>query len=200
MKKLTEFLKPNVLIIFGALLFVYYLNFLSYDGAGLALGISAIVISAFYLFAGIFLVVAGNKPSQSVQKTFHLLSVVLFAAFMFVDFLLTTINATKVMGPTAWTIKIVSMVTSLAFIMIFVISKFSSESTLLRLNNLFSLIFVLVLVLDVLFSVSGNPNALGNINVLLVVIYGFYSYYLFGSCEKTEVLPKQTETEEKSVK
>ena len=29
MKKSTEYLKQNILIIFGALLFIYYLNFLS---------------------------------------------------------------------------------------------------------------------------------------------------------------------------
>lgn len=200
MKKSTEYLKLNILIIFGALLFIYYLNFLSYGGIRLGLGISAIIISAFYLFAGILLVIAGNKLSQSVQKTFNSLSIVLFAVFMFVYFLLTTINAADVMGPTAWTIKIVSMAASLVFIVIYTISKFSGESVLLRLNNLFSLIFILVLILDVLFDMGGNSKTLGNINVMLVAIYGFYSYYLFGSCEKTEVLPEQTKTEEESVK
>ena len=29
MKKITDYLKPNILIVFGALLFIYYLNFLS---------------------------------------------------------------------------------------------------------------------------------------------------------------------------
>lgn len=199
MKKSTEYLKQNILIIFGALLFIYYLNFLSYDGIRLGLGISAIIISVFYLFAGILLVITGNKLSQSVQKTFHSLSIGLFAVFMFVNFLLTTIKAAEVMGPTAWTIKIVSMAASLVFIMIFTISKFSREPIFLRLNHLFSLIFVLVLILDVLFDLGGNSKTLGNINVMLVAIYGFYSYYLFGSCEKPEALPEQTKTEEESV-
>ena len=34
MKKITDYLKPNILIVFGALLFIYYLNFLSYGGPG----------------------------------------------------------------------------------------------------------------------------------------------------------------------
>lgn len=92
------------------------------------------------------------------------------------------------------------MAASLVFIVIYTISKFSGESVLLRLNNLFSLIFMRVLILDVLFDVGGNSKTMGNINVMLAAIYGFYSYYLFGSREKTEVLPEQTKTEEESVK
>ena len=39
MKKITDYLEQNILIIFGALLFIYYLNYLAYGGAALALGI-----------------------------------------------------------------------------------------------------------------------------------------------------------------
>ena len=193
MKKIADYLEQNILIIFGALLFIYYLNYLAYGGAALALGISAIIISAYYLTVGILLVLIGNKLSPKAKKMFNLLSVSLFAVFMFIKFLLLTINAASAMGPTAWTIKILSMAASLALIVIFIVSKFSAESFVYRLSHLFSLIFVLVLLLDILFDLGGNSKTLGDIDVLLVVIYGFYSFYLFASFEKTEVISAKEE-------
>ena len=200
MKRLTDYLKPNILIILGALLFIYYLNFLSYSGAALGLGISAIVLSAYYLFVGILFVLTGSKLKPKTQLIFNLLSVTLFAVFMFVGFLLTPINAARVMGPTAWTINILSMAASLALVVIYIVSKFSAEPFVSRFAHLVSLIFVLTLLLDILFEVNGTSKSLGDIDVLLVVIYGFYSCYLFGSLNKTEELPKQKKatTEEKT--
>lgn len=193
MKKITDYLKPNILIIFGALLFIYYLNYLAYGGAALALGISAIIISAYYLTVGILLALIGNKLSPKAQKMFNLLSVSLFAVFMFIRFLLLTVNAASAMGPTAWTIKILSMAASLALIVSFSLSNFSSEPVACRFTHLFSLIFVLALLLDILFDIGGNSKTLGDIDVLLVVIYGFYSFYLFASFEKTEVISAKEE-------
>lgn len=199
MKRLTDYLKPNILIILGALLFIYYLNFLSYSGAALGIGISAIVLSAYYLFVGILFVLTGSKLKPKTQLIFNLLSVTLFAVFMFVGFLLTPINAARVMGPTAWTINILSMAASLALVVIYIVSKFSAEPFVSRFAHLVSLIFVLTLLLDILFDVNGTSKSLGDIDVLLVVIYGFYSCYLFGSLNKTEELPtqKKATTEEK---
>ena len=42
MKKLADFLKSNILVVFGALMLVYHLNYLSYGGAALAIGLAAI--------------------------------------------------------------------------------------------------------------------------------------------------------------
>ncbi len=200
MKRLTDYLKPNILIILGALLFIYYLNFLSYSGAALGIGISAIVLSAYYLFVGILFVLTGSKLKPKTQLIFSLLSVTLFAVFMFVGFLLTPINAARVMGPTAWTINILSMAASLALVVIYIVSKFSAEPFVSRFAHLVSLIFVLTLLLDILFEVNGTSKSLGDIDVLLVVIYGFYSCYLFGSLNKTEELPtqKKATTEKKT--
>ena len=39
MKKVTDFLKPNILIILGALLLLVYINLLQGNGAALAIGI-----------------------------------------------------------------------------------------------------------------------------------------------------------------
>ena len=196
MKKVTDYLKPNILIIFGALLFLYYLNFLSYKGEGLALGIFAVVISAFYLGVGIASVLIGGKFSASAKKGIEVLSVSLFAIFMFVYFLLTTINLAKYMGPTAWTIEILSMIASLALVTVYIASKLIGQPIFLRFAYLLSAFFVLALLLDLLFDGAGNSKVLGNIDVLLVVIYGVFAFYLFGSLDKAEDAPEQAKTDE----
>ena len=104
MKKIGDFLKPNILVIFGALLLLYFLNYLSLNGAGLAIGIIAVVLSAYYLVVGILGILIGNKFSPQLKKIFEVLSVSLFGAFMFTYFLLTTITGAQInglMGPTA---------------------------------------------------------------------------------------------------
>ena len=196
MKKLTDYLKPNILIIFGALLFIYYLNFLSYGGATLARGIIAVIMSAYYLTVGILFVLIGEKFSPNVQKILSIISVSLFAVFMFVNFLLETINNADIMRPTAWTIKILSMMASLALVVAYIIAKINDNPSIIRVAYLFSLIFVLALLLDLLFYINGASIALGDINVLLAVLYALYSYYLFSCMGKAEDAPKKEKTEE----
>lgn len=191
MKKFTDYLKSNILVVFGALMLVYHLNYLSYGGAALAIGIIATIISAYYISAGILISLAGNKLSPSVRKIFGLLSVTLFAVFMFVVFLMTIITASSVMGPAAWTMNILSMAAALAFIVLYVVSEFSCEPFVRRLAYLFSLIFVLALLSDLLFDVNGNSKPLGSIDVLSVVIYGLYAFFLFNSVDKPENFSKR---------
>ena len=194
MKKVSDLLMPNILIVFGALLFLYYLNWLSYGGAGLAIGIFAVIISVYYLAIGILTVVLGDKLSPMVRKIFDVISVSLFGIFMFVYFLLITINAAQAMGPTSWTIEILSMVASLALVAFFVISRFVNKPALLRFAYLFSAIFALVLLLNILFNIQGQSTKLGEIDILLTVIYIIFVLYLFNSLGKAE--PKQVETPE----
>lgn len=203
MKKVTDFLKPNILIIFGALLFLYYLNFLSYKGAGLAVGIIAVVMSAYYLAIGIVGLLLGDKLSPMVKKVFEVISVCLFAVFMFVMILLQTIECAKIenwMGPTAWTIAILSMVAFLALAVIYPIAKFVSKPVLLRFAYLFSAIFALALLLAVLFNSRGDSIVLGDFDVLLVAIYLIFTFYLFGSLGQSEAIPAPAKEEPKEEK
>lgn len=179
MKKITDYIKPNILIIFGALLLVMNLDGLSATGAGLALGIVALIMAAYYLIVGILMVLMGNKFSAFTQKLFETISVSFFALYMFVNFLLTTIAGG--FGPTGWVVNILSMVSSIALVLVYVMYKFADAPNLFRFTYLFALIFVLALLLDVLFNANG---ALGQIDVFLVAIYSAYSFYLFSSLGK----------------
>ena len=189
MKRIGDFLKPNILIIFGALLLLYFLNYLSLNGTGLAIGIFAVVLSAYYLAIGILGIFVGNKFSPQLKKIFEVISVSLFGIFMFVFFLLTTINGAKIdglMGPTAWTIQILSMVAALAMVIIYILARLTNKDVLMRFAFLFSAIFVLALLLNILFDISGASTVLGNVDILLVAIYAIFTFYLFNTLSNKE--------------
>lgn len=200
MKKIGDFLKPNILIIFGALLLLNFLNYLSLNGAGLAIGIIAVILSAYYLAVGILGILIGNKFSPQLKKIFEVLSVSLFGVFMFIYFLLTTINGAQInglMGPTAWTVQILSMVAALGFVVVYIIARLVNKDGLMRLAYLFSAIFTLALLLNILFDISGNSRVLGNVDILLVAIYAIFTFYLFSTLtNKAESKEEHVEHEE----
>ena len=198
MKKVTDFLKPNILIIFGALLLLYFMNWLQYDEGWLAIGIIAVIFSAYYLAIGILEIIIGNKLSPSVKKIFEVISGSLFPLLMFIYFLIVTINMANNMGPTAWIIEILSMVACLALIAVYIISKFANKEILNRFAYLFAAIFALALLLNVLFDEGGGARALGNINVILTVIYIAFMFFLFNCLgNKEEAQPEKAPVEQK---
>ena len=196
MKKVTDFLKPNILIIFGALFLLYFLNYLSGNGATLAIGIIAVIFSSYYLAIGILEVILGSKFSPIMKKIFEIVSVDSFAIFMFTYILLIVINTADNMGPTGWVIGILSMIAALSLAGFYPVAKFVDKPIILRLAFLFSAIFVLALLLNILFSALGNPIVLGNLDILLLAIYAIFTFYLFKSLEKGEETPTKVESEE----
>lgn len=199
MKKIGDFLKPNMFIIFGALLLLYFLNYLSLNGASLAIGIFAVILSTYYLVVGILGILIGNKFSPQLKKIFEVLSVSLFGAFMFIYFLLTTINGAQInglMGPTAWIVQILSMAAALGLAVVYTIARLVNIDALMRFAYLFSAIFALALLLNILFDISGNSRLLGNVDILLVVIYVIFTFYLFSTL--TNKAESKEESQEKA--
>lgn len=199
MKKIGDFLKPNMFIIFGALLLLYFLNYLSLNGASLAIGIFAVILSTYYLVVGILGILIGNKFSPQLKKIFEVLSVSLFGAFMFIYFLLTTINGAQInglMGPTAWIVQILSMAAALGLAVVYTIARLVNIDALMRFAYLFSAIFALALLLNILFDISGNSRLLGNVDILLIVIYVIFTFYLFSTL--TNKAESKEESQEKA--
>ena len=193
MKKVTDFLRPNILIVFGALLLLFFLNYLQYTGGTLAIGIIAVIMSAYYLAIGILGIIIGDKLPK---KILDIISVVFFPVFMFVLFLIQTIQAAQIdsfMGPTAWIIAILSMIASLALPVIYLLAKLMDKGPLSKFAYLFAAIFVLALLLSVLFDVRGDSVVLGNINMILVAIYASYIFFLFSCLGAPEEAPKAVE-------
>lgn len=184
MKKVGLLIKPYLCIIFGALLFLIYLNLLAGEGSALALGIVGVVLSAIYLGIGIVEVLLGDKLNKTAKLVFDVCVISLFPLFMFVNYILTVINMADLeggVGPTAWTIAVISMAGSLAFAVIFPIAKFVKSKLLTRISFLFGAIFTLVLLLDILFDAGGAPTVLGNVSIIVLVLYAIYTAMLFNS-------------------
>ena len=174
-------LRPNILIIFGALLILYYMNWLQGGGAMLALGIVAVVMAAYYVAIGVLGIVIGDKLPK---KVFDIISASLYPLFMFVYFLITLINLAGIanyMGPTAWVIAILSLIGSLGLAVLYPLAKLTNDKLLTKLSFLFAPIFALILLLNIVFDSQGNSNVLGMIDMILLAIYLVYCFYLFSA-------------------
>lgn len=194
MSKIRELLKPYLAIIFGALLFLIYLNNLSQVAPeALALGIIGVILAIIYIGIGIVDVLAGDKLGKTVKTVFGVILVSSFPIFLFIETLLTTIQLAQLqaMGPTAWTIAIINLIASIAFVAIYCIARFVPQKVLKRLAFLFGAIFTLALLLDILFDVTGAPTMLGNIAIIMIALYVIYGVMLFkGLSELEEEAPK----------
>ena len=181
MKKIKELVKPFIFIIFGALLFLYYFNGLSSEGAGLAISIIAIVLAAYFLTVGILSVVLGEKLGKT-KGLLNLIGVATYPIFFAVVELITLINLADVegfLGPTGWTISILTIAAAFGLGGLLFASYFVRSKGLHRVTFLFGAIFVLALLLDILLTLDGSPAALGDVIILQVVLYGAYVSMMF---------------------
>ena len=200
MKKIKELLKPFIFIIFGALLFLCYFNGLSSEGGGLAISIIAVVLAAYFLAVGILSVVLGEKLGKT-KGLFNLIGVATFPLFLGVVELITLINLADIegyLGPTGWTISIVTIAAAFGLGGLLFVSYFVRSKGLHRVTFLFGAIFVLALLLDVLLLVDGTPTTIGQVVILQVVLYGCYVSMLFEvlSSLKENKEPKKAEPKE----
>ena len=69
-------------------------------------------------------------------------------------------------------------------IFIYIVAFYLNNKNLDKLNILFSSLFILVLLLDLLFDSLGDPINLGNISVVGLIIYFSYSSMLLESIIK----------------
>ena len=181
------------MIIFGALLLLFYMNYINANLAGgyIALGVIGVVIAAYYLTIGILNLIIGNK----LGKVFDILNVDLFAVLMFTQFLIITIYAADNMGATAWVIKILSMIAALTLAAFFIVSKLTNAPIIKRLTLLFAGVFALAMLLDILFDDRGFGEILGNINMISLAIYIMFANILFSNVLKEDA-PKAMESSE----
>ena len=197
MKKIKELLKPFIFIIFGALLFLFFFNYLGVGGPYLAIGIVAIVLSVYFLVVGILSVVLGDKLGKA-KGILNLVGVATFPLLMGVIFLLGLIGDAKseytYLGPNGWTIAILSIAAAFAVGVLLFIAYFVRSKGFHRVTFLFGAIFVLALLLDILIS-EGFAVALGQIVVLQVILYAAYTSMLFDvlSSLKENKEPKKVE-------
>ena len=192
MKKIQVVAKPFLSIVFGALLLLTYLNWLSLDGGALVIGVIALLMSLYYLGAGITEAVAGDKLPQKAKKVFDILNISLFSAFASIYYLLYITNLSDQMGPTGWIVVLAALLLSLALAIFSIIARLVSNPVLKRLDVLFSALFMAALVLTLLFDSVGNPIKLGSIDVISLVIYALFGMMLLESLTNKDTKSVET--------
>lgn len=181
MKKLQEVVKPFISLILGGLIILYYLNWLQFDGARLAIGLFALLMGIYYLFSGIIPVMAKDKLNASLNKVFDLVSVLVLPLFLAMYNALIMIFYGRNIGPNGWIISIYSLVVSLGFIIFYLLNEFGKSKNTGKYVQLLSMGFALVLLLLILFNDAGNSILLGQLDIIQVVIYSLYLGIMFGS-------------------
>lgn len=192
MKKIQEVAKPFLSIVFGALLLLTYLNWLSSSGGALVIGIFALLMSLYYLGAGITEAVMGEKLPLKAKKVFDIINIAFFSTFAFIFYFIYIINLSDRMGPTGWIVALAALLLSLVLAVFSIIARLVSNPILKRLDVLFSALFMAALVLTLLFDSLGNPITLGSIDVISLVIYALFGMMLLESLTNKEVKPVET--------
>ena len=186
MKRFSEIVKPFSAIVFGALFFMLYFNYLAAQGEALAIGIVATIISVYYLAAGIIAFVAGDKLPETLRKVFDIISISAFPLFMFVYYLLFTIRAADAIGPAGWIIVVISIGGSISAAIICALARAIDNALLRRLGYLFAAIFALVLVTNLIFWITGDAKTIAEITIVELVIDILFISMLFASFPKEE--------------
>ena len=181
MKKFYEKVKPFFLVILGALILLTYLPCIRGEGSVLALGIISIVVATFYVGYGIVVLLIGDKIPALVKKILDILVVGLFPAFVFTGILMDTIGLYENYTPTGWIIAILGMIAALGIVVVYAVAAFVKNNILSKLVSIFALTFVLALLMNVLFDAIGLPVVLGNITIVVLVIYAVYTAILFSA-------------------
>ena len=181
MKKFYEKIKPFFLVILGALILLTYLPCVRGEGAILALGIISIVVAAFYIGYGVVVLLIGGKIPALIKKILDIVVVGLFPAFVFNGILMDTISLYENYTPTAWIIAILGMIAALGIVVAYTIVSFVKNNIISKLVSIFALTFVLTLLMNVLFDAIGLPVVLGNITIVVLVIYVVYTAILFSA-------------------
>ena len=156
------------------------------------IGIFALLMSLYYLGAGITEAVAGDKLPLKTKKVFDIIDISLFSAFASIYYLLYITNLSDQMGPTGWIVVLAALLLSLALAIFSIIARLVSNPVLKRLDVLFSALFMAALVLTLLFDSVGNPVTLGSIDVISLVIYALFGMMLLESLTSKETKPIET--------
>lgn len=180
MIKFYEKIRPFLLFVLGALVFLTFINLITdpEEAGPFTLAILAIVVSLFYEAFGAISLILGEKIPHFIRKILDVVAIGLFPAFMFAYFLVNMIIYRDVLGPAGWIISISSLIASILVIVAYALATFLKIKIIARLGQMFASIFVLSLLVNILFDVTGGPAAGGAILLPLLVMYIAYSALL----------------------
>lgn len=162
--KNSKFLVSGCSMLFGTLLLLSYLNFLTVQNGWLALGIIALLFSLFYIGYGVIRLMFEEKLPPMARKACEVAAIGLFPLFMFALFLIVIIQGYNGFGPAGWIIAIFAMLTGLCLPCLYGFYRFGRPDKQLRLITLLAAgLFGIALFLSVLYDANGNAAQLGDL-------------------------------------
>ena len=182
MKRVTEFIKPLLLLIFGSLALLFYMDYLQLQDEYLAFGIVAVIFSAYYLVAGILTYVLGNRLNNSLQLVFDILNVSLFPLILFFMRILNMrrLIQADAMSVNDWIVYITFFVATVTLIVFYMVYRFTKQPVMGRIAFLCGGILVLTLVVELVLN-----NTVGSLPLIQMALYGIYTYVLFSTMART---------------
>ena len=199
MKRMNDIVRPVLPLVLGVTLLLSFMNQLGANGVYLALGIIAVVFAAYYIAYAIIRLFLGKKLPPKALGILDLVGGVALPIFLFVEYLLITIDLAQNLGATGWVIVIFMMASSLAVAVFRLLTFFVPNLTLKRIARVSAGLFIVALVISELYDITGNPNVLGNITLPLVLIYIAYCVTFLPDMllpAKEEEKPSEEATEE----
>ena len=202
MKKAICFLKSNILIFIGALLFLAYLNYFAAGGALIALGIISTLTAIYFIVIGVLNLLIGDKFSALMRKVFDIIAVCLFALLLFTGTIISLVNMIQISAnqnsgmrflPNAWLIMIIASLTSFALMGFYPVARLVKGAAIKKLGFIFASMFAVGALLNVIFDAQGTAIALGDIPFVYVTILIGFNFYLFETLVDDKEEPKAVE-------
>ena len=209
MKK-SALIKPCLNVAFGTLWLLGYLNLLSNgNAASISLGVIALVFSLGHIAYGLLSFFLENKFSEQGKNICDVLSICLFPLFIFAFTMTTVVLGYGNLGPAGWILALLALGSGIGFPALFAISYFLQKKELRPIVMLLGGLFGLSLLLSILFDFPGNPNDIGDISLLGLVLNALYvglvgfvlkGMDFFAPAPKDEPSPEPASPEEETVK
>ena len=183
MKKLLELIKPLLLIIFGALMFLIYLDQIDpqADAKYLMIGIFGTVFAVYYITIGVINVTIGNRLEKNAKNVFDMLNVGLFAFLFLYETIVNITDYVDGMSGSGWIINIGSILAALCLIVFTILSKTSNKEALDRVALLFAALFATAMLLRIIFTPVGGSMPLLGMTLTSVALYTMFVFVLFGA-------------------
>ena len=171
MKKIKDFIKPYLLIIFGALFLLLYSNLLDGGTAEIVFGVFAIIFAVYYIVAGVIKIVATDKFEENIRNILDFFTYSLFPFFMLGYGIYTLIDQFDFIAVTMIIIWFLIVISALLLIVFQAFAKLGNGCGNNKGAFLFSALFIISWALLVLFENTAMALFTLTIGFVIEVIF-----------------------------
>ena len=176
MKKIIDVIKPFISIVFGALIILLYLNDISAGGVASARSVFAFLVGSYFIVVGLLGLICPLQIGERVLRLLNAIGVSVFASFFFMITVLNIADFNDMYGVNGWIIADFQLSAAIGFAVLFLITLFVKNGVLCRICNLFGMLFLLALLLELLFTPVGNPATINDFPIVKLVVNLSFAY------------------------